>query len=150
MVSVWHQSTARAIRKHRIRLLSYRSRGTVMSYTDHSVQSRLKSNAPNGRKPRPILELPPRFGVPAPIWRSPGCSYTLLGACAWPEVNFRSVFVYRSGKWRRLKTQLRLKWWVMKLGSGCCAVGWISHTFIYLWRPTTISKLTDFPKGFVE
>ncbi len=22
-------------------------------------------------KPRPILELPPRFGVPAPIWRSP-------------------------------------------------------------------------------
>ncbi len=31
----------------------------------------------NGRKPRPILELPPRFGVPAPIWRSPGCSYTL-------------------------------------------------------------------------
>ncbi len=29
-------------------------------------------------KPRPILELPPRFGVPAPIWRSPGCSYTLL------------------------------------------------------------------------
>ncbi len=46
MVSVWHQSTARAIRKHRIRLLSYRSRGTVMSYTDHSVQRRLKSNAP--------------------------------------------------------------------------------------------------------
>ncbi len=33
----------------------------------------------NGRKPRPILELPLRFGVPTPIWRSPGCSYTLLG-----------------------------------------------------------------------
>ncbi len=33
--------------KHRIRLLSYRSRGTLMSYTDHSVQRRLKSNAPN-------------------------------------------------------------------------------------------------------
>ncbi len=38
MVSVWHQSTARAIRKHRTRLLSYRSRGTLMSYTDHSAQ----------------------------------------------------------------------------------------------------------------
>ncbi len=47
MVSVWHQSTAKAIQKHRIRLLSYRSRGTVMSYTDHSAQRRLKSNAPN-------------------------------------------------------------------------------------------------------
>ncbi len=44
--SVWHQSTARAIRKHRNRLLSYRSRGTLMSYTDHSAQRRLKSNAP--------------------------------------------------------------------------------------------------------
>ncbi len=50
MVSVWHQSTARAIRKHRIRLLSYRSRGTLMSYTDHSAQRRLKSNAPNVSK----------------------------------------------------------------------------------------------------
>ncbi len=40
MVSVWHQSTAWAIRKHRIRLLSYRSRGTLMSYTDHSAQRR--------------------------------------------------------------------------------------------------------------
>ncbi len=29
-----------------VRLLSYHSRGTVMSYTDHSVQRRLKSNAP--------------------------------------------------------------------------------------------------------
>ncbi len=47
MVSVWHQSTARAIRKHRIRLLSYLSRGTLMSYTDYSAQRRLKSNAPN-------------------------------------------------------------------------------------------------------
>ncbi len=46
MVSVWHQSTARAIRKHGIRPLSFRSRGTLMSYTDHSVQRRLKSNAP--------------------------------------------------------------------------------------------------------
>ncbi len=46
MVSVWHQSTARAIRKHRIRLLSYRSHGTLMSYTDHSLQRRLKSNVP--------------------------------------------------------------------------------------------------------
>ncbi len=46
MVSVWHQSTARAIRKHRIHLLSYHSCGTLMSYTDHSVQCSLKSNAP--------------------------------------------------------------------------------------------------------
>ncbi len=50
MVSVWHQSTARAIRKHRIHRLSYRSRGTLMSYTDHSVQRRLKSNAPIDRQ----------------------------------------------------------------------------------------------------
>ncbi len=28
-------------------MLSNRSRGTLMSYTDHSVQRRLKSNAPN-------------------------------------------------------------------------------------------------------
>ncbi len=34
IVSVRHQSTARAIRKHRFNLLSYRSRGTLMSYTD--------------------------------------------------------------------------------------------------------------------
>ncbi len=27
MLTIWHQSTARTIRKHRIRLLSYRSRG---------------------------------------------------------------------------------------------------------------------------
>ncbi len=46
MVGVWHQSTARTIRKPRIHLLSYRSRGTLMSYTDHSAQRRLKSNAP--------------------------------------------------------------------------------------------------------
>ncbi len=39
--------TSRAIRKHWIHLRSYRSRGTLMSYTDHSVQRRLKSNAPN-------------------------------------------------------------------------------------------------------
>ncbi len=30
----------------RICLLSYRSRGTLMSYTDHSVQCRFKSNTP--------------------------------------------------------------------------------------------------------
>ncbi len=46
MVSVCHQSTARAIRKLSTHLLSYRSRGTLMSYTDHSAQRRLKSNAP--------------------------------------------------------------------------------------------------------
>ncbi len=46
MVSVWHQSTARANRKHRIHLLSYRSHGILMSYTDDSVQGRLNSNAP--------------------------------------------------------------------------------------------------------
>ncbi len=30
----------------RIHLLSYRSRGTLMSYTDHSAQRRFKSNTP--------------------------------------------------------------------------------------------------------
>ncbi len=40
MISIWHHSTARVTRRHRIRLLSYRSRGTVMSYTDHSASSR--------------------------------------------------------------------------------------------------------------
>ncbi len=30
-------------------ICSYRSRGTLMSYTDHSVQRRFKSNAPNVR-----------------------------------------------------------------------------------------------------
>ncbi len=37
-------------------LLCYPSHGTLMSYTDHSVQSRLKSNAPinsHGSRPRP-------------------------------------------------------------------------------------------------
>ncbi len=46
MVSVWHQSTVRAIREPMDPMLSNGSRGTLMSYTDHSVQSRLKSNAP--------------------------------------------------------------------------------------------------------
>ncbi len=47
MLTVCHQSTARAIRMHRIRLLSYRSRGTLMSYSDHSAQRCFKSNAPS-------------------------------------------------------------------------------------------------------
>ncbi len=46
MITLWHQSTARAIRMHWIRLLSYRSRGTLMSYGDHSAQRCFKSNAP--------------------------------------------------------------------------------------------------------
>ncbi len=46
MVSVWHQSSVRAIWKHRIHLLSYRSRCTLMSYTDHFAQHRLNLNAP--------------------------------------------------------------------------------------------------------
>ncbi len=48
MVSVWHHSTARAIREQTDPMLSNGSRGTLMSYTDHSVQRRLKSNAPFG------------------------------------------------------------------------------------------------------
>ncbi len=32
----------------------------------------------NREETTPYLELPPCFVVPAPIWRSPGCSYTLL------------------------------------------------------------------------
>ncbi len=47
MVSVWHQSTARAIREQLVSMLSNGSRGTLMSYTDHSMQRRLKSNAAN-------------------------------------------------------------------------------------------------------
>ncbi len=50
MITVWHQSTARVIRMHRIRLLSYRSRGTLMSYGDHSAQRCFKSNAPIDRQ----------------------------------------------------------------------------------------------------
>ncbi len=46
MVSIWHQSTAGAIREEMDPLLSNGSRGTLMSYTDHSVQRCLKSNAP--------------------------------------------------------------------------------------------------------
>ncbi len=39
MITVWHQSTARAIWMHRIRLLSYSCRGTLMSYGDHSASA---------------------------------------------------------------------------------------------------------------
>ncbi len=39
MITVWHQSTARAIWMHRIRLLSYSSRGTLMSHGDHSARA---------------------------------------------------------------------------------------------------------------
>ncbi len=46
MVSVWHQSTAREIREQMKPMLSNGSRGTLISYTDHSVQRRFKSNAP--------------------------------------------------------------------------------------------------------
>ncbi len=48
MVRVWHQSTARAIRELMNRLLSNGSRDTLMSYTDHSAQRRLKVNVNNG------------------------------------------------------------------------------------------------------
>ncbi len=33
-------------------------------------------------RPRPILEVLPTFGVHAPFWRSPVCSYTYLGSLA--------------------------------------------------------------------
>ncbi len=46
MISVWHQSTARAIREQMVPVLSIGSRGSLMSYTDPSMQRRLKSNAP--------------------------------------------------------------------------------------------------------
>ncbi len=46
MFSVWHQSTVRAIREQMVPMLSNGSRGTLMSYTDHSMQCRLKLNAP--------------------------------------------------------------------------------------------------------
>ncbi len=45
MVSVRHQSTARAIRADETYAFEC-SRGTLMSYTDHSVQRCFKSNAP--------------------------------------------------------------------------------------------------------
>ncbi len=51
MVSVWHQSTTRAIREQMDPMLSNGSRGTLMSYTDHSVQRRLKLNAPIESQP---------------------------------------------------------------------------------------------------
>ncbi len=63
-LTVWHQSTARVIRMHRIRLLSYRSRGTLMSYGDHSAQRCFKLNAPFDRRciklPREQNETSPR------------------------------------------------------------------------------------------
>ncbi len=46
MVSVWHQSTARAIIEQMDPMLSNGSRGTLMSYTDYSVQRCFKLNAP--------------------------------------------------------------------------------------------------------
>ncbi len=46
MITVRHQSTARAIRKQSDPMHSNRSRGTLMSYGDHSAQRHFKSNAP--------------------------------------------------------------------------------------------------------
>ncbi len=46
MITVWHQSTARAIRKQSDPLHSNRSHGTLISYSDHSAQRCFKSNAP--------------------------------------------------------------------------------------------------------
>ncbi len=46
MLSVWHQSTARAIREPTDPKLANRSRDTLMSYTEHSAQRRFKSNTP--------------------------------------------------------------------------------------------------------
>ncbi len=43
MVSVLHQSTARMIREQTDPMLSNGSRGTLMSYTDHSVQRRFRA-----------------------------------------------------------------------------------------------------------
>ncbi len=37
----------------------------------------------------------------------------------------------------------------LKLGSGCCAVGCVSHTYIYLFVATH-QNIKTFPKGFVE
>ncbi len=45
-IGVWHQSTARAIESRRLLMLLNRFRGTLMSYTDRSVQLSFKSNAP--------------------------------------------------------------------------------------------------------
>ncbi len=42
---VWHQSTARAIREQTDPMLSNSSRDTLISYTDHSAQRRLKSRS---------------------------------------------------------------------------------------------------------
>ncbi len=49
-----------------------------------------------GRKPCPILEFPPRFGVPAPIWRSPGCSYTVFDF--WVLSTCCSKFIQRKAE----------------------------------------------------
>ncbi len=55
MVSVWRQSTARARREQVVPMHSNGSRGTLMSYADHSMQRRLKSNTPYQCKGREIL-----------------------------------------------------------------------------------------------
>ncbi len=48
--SVWADHVRSSVMwKHRFHLLSYRSRGTLMSYTDHSVWRHLKSNTPHVR-----------------------------------------------------------------------------------------------------
>ncbi len=47
------------------------------------MQKQLAEARANGeslcaKRPHPILEVPPTFGVHAPFWRSPVCSYTYL------------------------------------------------------------------------
>ncbi len=53
-----YESTARAIREQVDSKLSNGSCGTLMSYTDRSMQHRLKSNAPNVKFAWFVQELP--------------------------------------------------------------------------------------------
>ncbi len=66
-------------------------------------------------------------------------------ARAWPEVSFRSVFVYRSGLVSGANTVTSNEVGLRLLCCGMC------FPYIYLFVATRQnSKLTDFPKGFVE
>ncbi len=67
-----------------------------------------------------------------------------IGACARTEGNFRSVFVYRAVA----PATNTVKVMKLKLGSGCCAVGCVSHTYILFL--VTHHNIKTFPKGFVE
>ncbi len=54
-----------------------------------------------------------------------------IGACARTEDNFRSVFVYWAVAPATNTVKVMSSLMKLKLGSGCCVVGCVSHTFIF-------------------